>query len=150
MAHRYPFSVINPTSYYGQRVAVYYNLHYHVFSIKAGGKSGLLFSHASCCELTDVTFEVECKGRERAIRQGCKNVHAYVIGTLQRLCWGYSDDMVQCQTTCIKASAIASSAVTYNLHPDHPQFYYKDAPSYIPVTRAKSVILTRNIAVILE
>lgn len=145
MAHRYPFSVINPTSYYGQRVAVYYNLHYHVFSIKVGGKSGLLLSHAGCCELSDVTFEVEYKGRERAIRQGRKNVHAYAVGILQSLGWVMLDlDAVR------ELYSKGYKRVTYNLQRDHPQFYYKDAPTYISVTAAKSVIFTGNIALILE
>jgi hypothetical protein len=34
MTHRYPFSAIHPSDYYGQRVAAYFNLHYKVFSIK--------------------------------------------------------------------------------------------------------------------
>ena len=145
MAHRYPFSVVNPTEYYGRRVAVYYNLHYHVFSLKNGGKNGLLLSHAGSCELVDSKFEVEILGRERAIRQGRKNVHAYVIGTLQSLSWdSLTEEKVRSQINR------GYQRVTYNLHPNHPQFYYKDILRYTPVTAAKSVIFTLDMALVLE
>ncbi|MBD2458834.1 hypothetical protein H6G80_32850 [Nostoc sp. FACHB-87] len=144
MTHRYPFSIIHPVAYYGQHVAVYFNLHYHVFSLKSGGKSGLLLTHAGVCILADAVFEVEPKGRERAIRQGRKNVHAYVVGILKLLSWDQlSDDAVR--------SLIESGyqRVTYNLHPDHPQFYCKDVMTYTPVTAAKAVILNDKIALTL-
>jgi hypothetical protein len=144
MTHRYPFSIIHPTDYYGQRVAVYFNLHYHVFSLKSGGKSGSLLSHAGVCTLTDAVFEVERKGRERAINQGRKNVHAYVVGILESLGWDrLSDNAVR--------SLIDKGyqRVTYNLHPDHPQFYCKDVMSYTPISAAKTVILNDKIALAL-
>jgi len=144
MTHRYPFSIIRPTVYYGQRVAAYFNLHYHVFSLKSGGKSGLLLSHAGVCQLSNAVFEVERKGRERAIRQGCKNVHAYVVGILQSLEWDQlSDNAVQ------SLIGLGYQRITYNLHPDHPQFYYKDVMAYTPITTAKAVILNDKIALAL-
>ncbi|MDZ8139059.1 MAG: hypothetical protein RM049_27895 [Nostoc sp. DedQUE04] len=144
MTHRYPFSTMHPAAYYGQRVGVYFNLHYHVFSLKSGGKSGSLLSHAGVCRLTDAVFEVERKGRERAIAQGRKNVHAYVIGILQSLEWDKLTD-----------NAVRSlidkgyQQVTYNLHPDHPLFYCKDVMPYTPITTAKVVILNNKIALAL-
>lgn len=144
MTHRYPFSIIRPTAYYGQRVAVYFNLHYHIFSLKEGGKSGSLLSHAGVCQLSDAVFEVERKGRERAIKQGRKNVHAYVVGILKSLEWdNLTDETVR--------SLIESGyqRVTYNLHPDHSQFYCKDVISYTPVNAAKAVILNDKIALAL-
>lgn len=144
MTHRYPFSIIHPSAYYGQYVAVYFNLHYHVFSVKERGKSGSLLTHAGVCTLADAVFEVESKGRERAIRQGRKNVHAYVVGILESLSWDQlSDDAVR------SLIELGYQRVTYNLHPDHPQFYYKDAITYTPVTAAKAVILNDKIALTL-
>jgi hypothetical protein len=141
MAHRYPFSVINPTDYYGCRVAVYYNLHYYVFSIKEGGRNGLLLTHAAICELTNVTFEVEMKGRLRAVSQGRKNVHAYVTGILNSLSWDVLfDEALQ------ELSNQGYKRITYNLHPQHSHFYYKDAAEYTPVISAKSVVLYDRIA----
>ncbi|WP_373527434.1 hypothetical protein [Nostoc sp.] len=145
MTHRYPFSTIHPAAYYGQRVAVYFNLHYHVFSLKERGKSGLLLSHAGVCQLTDAVFEVERKGRERAIAQGRKNVHAYVVGILQSLGWEQlTDEAVR------SLIELGYQRVTYNLHPDHPLFYCKDMMTYTPVTAAKSVILNDKFALALK
>ncbi|BAY14218.1 hypothetical protein [Calothrix sp. NIES-2098] len=145
MTHRYPFSIIHPTAYYGQRVAVYFNLHYRVFSLKSGGKSGSLLTHAGVCQLRDAVFEVEGKGRERAVRQGRKNVHAYVVGILELLGWDQlTDNAVR------SLIELGYQRVTYNLHPDHPQFYCKDTTSYTPVKASKSVILTGNVALALE
>lgn len=141
MAHRYPFSVINPTFYYGRRVAAYYNLHYYVFSIKEGGRNGLLLTHATMCELSDVTFEVEMKGRLRAVNQKRKNVHAYVVGVLNSVSWDVlSDKDLQ------ELFNQGYQRVTYNLDPEHPHFYYKDAAEYTPVMSAKSVILHDKVA----
>ncbi|WP_392530145.1 hypothetical protein [Nostoc sp. C117] len=139
MTHRYPFSIIRPTVYYGQRVAVYFNLHYHVFSLKSGGKSGSLLTHAGVCQLTDAVFEVERKGRERAIAQGRKNVHAYAVGILQSLGWDQlSDNAVR------SLIGLGYQRVTYNLHPGHPLFYCKDVMPYTPITTAKAVILNNK------
>jgi|GEM_PF-3372525 len=150
MTHRYPFSIIHPAAYYGQRVAAYFNLHYHVFSLKEGGKSGLLLSHAGVCQLTNAVFEVERKGRERAIRQGCKNVHAYVVGILQSLEWDQlSDNAVRSLPPQASLIGLGYQRITYNLHPDHPQFYYKDVMAYTPITTAKAVILNDKIALAL-
>lgn len=145
MTHRYPFSTIHPAAYYGQRVAVYFNLHYHVFSLKERGKSGLLLSHAGVCQLTDAVFEVERKGRERAIAQGRKNVHAYVVGILQSLEWEQLTN-----ETVRSLIELGYQRVTYNLHPDHPLFYCKDMMPYTPVTAAKSVILNDKVALALK
>lgn len=160
MTHRYPFSIIHPTAYYGQRVAVHFNLHYHVFSLKKAGKSGSLLTHAGVCRLTDAVFEVERKGRERAIAQGRKNVHAYVVGILESLEWDrLSDNAVRSLPPQADASGLANATlsliglgyqrITYNLHPDHPQFYYKDVIAYTPITTAKAVILNDKIALAL-
>jgi hypothetical protein len=141
MAHRYPFSVINPTDYYGRRVAVYYNLHYYVFSIKEGGRNGRLLTHAAVCELSDASFEVESSGRARAIRQGRKNVHAYVVGTLNSLSWDALDSDAVYQLI-----NQGYEIVTYNLHPEHHQFYYQESVKYSPIMEAKSVILNNTVA----
>jgi hypothetical protein len=66
------------------RVAVYYNLHRRLFSVKAleGPNKGRVIAHRESVALTDVTFKVREAGRQRVIREGRKNVHAFVIGTL--------------------------------------------------------------------
>lgn len=68
----------------GMRVRVYYNLHRHTFSIQhyIDGKGWRVRDYADEVSLRDVTFHVSEAGRQRVIREGRKNVHAYVIGTL--------------------------------------------------------------------
>jgi hypothetical protein len=143
MVHRYPFSTIHPTTYYGQRVAVYFNLHYHIFSLKSGGKSGSLLTHAGVCTLTNAVFEVQRKGRERAIAQGRKNVHAYVVGILQSLEWEPLTN-----ETVRSLLELGYQRVTYSLRPDQPLFYCKDSP-YTSIITAKAVILNDKIALAL-
>lgn len=141
MAHRYPFSVVNPADYSSQRVAAYFNLHYKVFSLKDGNSHGLLLSHAGVCTITDAVFDVNAKGRQRAIREGRKNVHAYIVGSLQHLGWDLLSD--------IKVESLLENGwkrVTYDLHPNHPEFYLKDCVRYTPVWSAKSVILSSRTA----
>lgn len=65
------------------QVRVYYNLHRHTFSIQHKTPKGWrVRAYADEVMLKDVTFTVSEKGRQRVIREGRKNVHAYVVGTL--------------------------------------------------------------------
>lgn len=66
------------------RVAVYYNLHRHLWSVKAleGQNKGRVIAHAKRLVLTDVKFKVNESGRQRVIRERVKNVHAFIIGNL--------------------------------------------------------------------
>ena len=65
------------------RVRVYYNLHKHTFSIQHRTSKGWrVRDYADTVRLTDVTFKVSEAGRQRVLREGRKNVHAFVIGTL--------------------------------------------------------------------
>jgi hypothetical protein len=135
MTHRYPFSAIHPSDHYGQCVAVYFNLHYNVFSIKES-KNGNLISHTGACMLTNAVFDVSPKGRERSIREGRRRVHAYAIGVLKDLSW---DLLSPVQVESLLETGWQQ--ITYDLHPDHPEFYLKNCKGYIPVREAKSVIL---------
>ena len=66
------------------KVALYFNLHKKVFSIKAmeGENKGRVIGHAANVFLRDCTFKVNEGGRQRVLKEKRKNVHAYVIGTL--------------------------------------------------------------------
>ncbi len=66
------------------RVFVYYNLHRHTWSIRAmeGPQKGLVIAHSPTVLLQDACGKVSQKGRERVIREQCKNVHAGIVGTL--------------------------------------------------------------------
>lgn len=70
--------------YKGQMVKVYFNLHKKMFSIK-DVKTGLVVGHSDQVTLTDAVFKVSQAGRERVLREKKKNVHAFVIGSLESL-----------------------------------------------------------------
>ena len=58
-------------------VHVYWNLHKLLWSVRQGGK---VLAHLPEVHLSDVSWRVQPAGRERARREGCKNVHAYAAG----------------------------------------------------------------------
>lgn len=66
------------------RVRVYKNLHKNCYSVKAmeGSMKGLVIAHCDNIVLRDVRYLVYQKGRERVLREKCKNVHAYVEGNI--------------------------------------------------------------------
>lgn len=66
------------------RVFVYFNLHKHVFSVKAlsGPYKGLVVLHSSMLAMKDCEFRVQQAGRLKVIATKCKNVHAGVVGYL--------------------------------------------------------------------
>lgn len=69
------------------RHEVYYNLHKHCLSIR-NISSGTISNtprhvdHMESVLMEDVTFAVQPSGRARVIREGRKNVHAFVRGTV--------------------------------------------------------------------
>jgi hypothetical protein len=69
------------------RVRVYLNIHktraagHPVYSIK-DKRSGLVVGHADHIVLADAAFVVSEAGRQRVLREGRKNVHAFVEGVL--------------------------------------------------------------------
>ena len=65
------------------KVKVYYNLHKHTFSIQTKTPKGWrVTGYADKLNLRDVEFRVSEAGRQRVLKEGRKNVHAFVIGTL--------------------------------------------------------------------
>ncbi len=65
-------------------VRVHRNLHRNKFNISTyiKGVGWRLHSYADTCTLEDVTFKVNQGGRMRVIREGKKNVHAFLYGNL--------------------------------------------------------------------
>ena len=61
------------------RVAVYRNLHKGCFSVQHRGR---VIAHVAEIALEDVEFRVSQAGRARVLREGRKNVHAKVWGTI--------------------------------------------------------------------
>lgn len=66
------------------KVFVYYNLHKHVFSIRAmeGPEKGRVIGYSDSVTLQDATPKVSQAGRLRVIAEGRKNVHAGMVGHL--------------------------------------------------------------------
>jgi hypothetical protein len=67
----------------GSKVEVYWNLHKKCWSIRhAHGNLIADRPHRTYLEMEDVTWVVQQGGRERVLREGKKNVHAFARGTL--------------------------------------------------------------------
>ena len=63
------------------RVEVYFNLHKHVFSVRQCS-TGRVILHADKVHIRDPKFVVRKAGRDRVLREGKKNVHAFVRGEI--------------------------------------------------------------------
>ena len=66
------------------KVAVYYNLHKHVFSLQSRNKEdyGRVIGHTDHVILKNVKFIVREAGRNKVLKEKRKNVHAYVVGEI--------------------------------------------------------------------
>ena len=64
---------------YSAPVKVYWNLHRYCYSIQ---QRGLVVAHAQDVTLQNAAFKVSEAGRQRVLREGRKNVHAFVTGYL--------------------------------------------------------------------
>lgn len=75
------------------KVFVYYNLHKHVWSVKAlsGPSSGRVIMHCSEIRLRDVVFRVSKAGRNRVLQEQRKNVHAGAVGYIECEDHSYTD-----------------------------------------------------------
>lgn len=63
------------------RVKLYWNLHKDCFSVM-DAKTGRVAFHADTVALRDVKANVQAGGRARAVREGKRNVHAFLVGEL--------------------------------------------------------------------
>jgi len=61
------------------RVEVYFNLHKHLFSVRLV-RSGRVILHTDKIHIQNPEFVVRQGGRQRVLREGKKNVHAFVRG----------------------------------------------------------------------
>jgi hypothetical protein len=105
----------------GQKVRVYRNLRNRCFSVQIGGR---VIAHAKSIALSDATFKVSEASRQRVLKSGRKNVHAFVIGTVLPAESGQVLDAVR--------------QVTYN---PYSSSSFKDCKSQIPITSAKTAVL---------
>lgn len=61
---------------------IYFNLHKKVFSIKYKGK---VIAYSNFIHVTAPTFKVLESGRNRVIKEKRKNVHAFVVGAIEKI-----------------------------------------------------------------
>ena len=67
---------------------VYWNLTRGVWSVQARVKGNWrVIGHASRVNVRDAKFVVSEAGRQRVLREGRKNVHAFVVGWLEGVMW---------------------------------------------------------------
>ena len=95
------------------KVEVYYNLHKKKFSVRHNGK---VIAHRLAVVIENPEFVVRQKGRERVLREGRKNVHAFVRGNYECL-----DTMLEHTN-----NNQSRSELTYNPY-KYDSFVYKDS-----------------------
>jgi hypothetical protein len=112
------------TDYTGQQVKVYRNLHTGTLSVQAKVEGRWkVVGHCSNLSLVDVVFKVSQAGRDRVLREGQKNVHAFVVGVLESF-----DKEVSIET---------SKAISYNPYFAN-SFFVKETLE--PVHKASKVV----------
>ena len=64
------------------KVAVYYNLHKHTFSLQSRNKEdyGRVIEHTDHVILKNVKFTVREAGRQKVLNEKKKNVHSFAVG----------------------------------------------------------------------
>ncbi len=76
-----PDCLKDPLQLIGQQVYVYRNLNKSCLSVLRSGK---VIAHVQDISLDNVEFRVRSGGRDRTLREGRKNVHAFAIGTVSQ------------------------------------------------------------------
>lgn len=71
--------VTDPQALVGKKVRVYRNLRNKCWSVQLAGR---VVAHTQHLELKDVSFVVYESGYRRFLREGRKNVHAFICGEL--------------------------------------------------------------------
>jgi len=66
------------------KVAAYYNLHKHTFSLQSRDKEtyGKVIDHTDHIILKNCKFVVRESGRQKVLKEKKKNVHAFVVGDI--------------------------------------------------------------------
>lgn len=89
----------------GKPVQIYFNLHKKCYSVRCM-KTRLVLAHLaqdSNILLQDVKYKVSEAGRQRVLREGRKNVHAFVQGIIAPYI-GYKMEMIQAEYNPKKAA----------------------------------------------
>jgi len=103
-----------------RKVRMYWNLHKNIWSVQ-DCKTGRVTNHVPALTLADAKFVVRKAGREKVLREGRKNVHAFAVGYV-----GLKNGIATCMTE-------GSRPVTYNPY-KNDTFVFADTGE--PVTDA--------------
>lgn len=114
------------------RYETYFNLHKHCLSYRSMTRGGRV-QHADVLEFTDPSFVVQPAGREKVLREGRKNVHAFVRGELV----GMWDEHSPVPDDVLEIGG-AWRRVTYNPY-KYSSFVWADTEE--PVARAQRAVL---------
>jgi hypothetical protein len=112
------------------QVRIYWNSHKRLFSVQAPypsdrGVKWIVIGHAEAVQLSSVTFHVSEAGRLRALREGVKNVHAFVRGRLD----GFNPPVLE----------PADRVCGYSLSWDYPTFWVRESMALHTVTYADTL-----------
>lgn len=65
------------------KVRIYWNSHRKMYSVQAQNlNQWVVVGHTPCIELLNARFIVSKAGHARMMKEGVKNVHAFIVGTL--------------------------------------------------------------------
>lgn len=121
-------------------VDVYLNLNRPgQLSVRAaeGVSKGRVVGYTPAIELADCAFRVSEAGRQRVIREQCKNVHATVRGRIVQFC---APDAVPSAMTDQARQLLASGGLDVTYEPyRHPSFF--ERTSLAPVFASPRVIV---------
>ncbi len=126
-------------------VDIYYNLHKSCWSIRAreGEHKGRVICHAQGAEVAWLEFVVQEAGRARVVKEGRKNVHAFVRGTLVSLDQPEFRHPVEDEFPRFDSvtERIETKQVSYNPY-KHGSFY--ETETGVPIVEATYATLTSD------
>jgi hypothetical protein len=122
-----------PKIHVPQRVETYFNLHKNCLSFRPPGGR---VSHARAMILNNVKFAVQPAGRARVLREGRKNVHAFVRGDMT---WaaGLNDNLGDYTHANMERQGYRK--ITYTPYGMFDAFVMRD--SGIPIKSASQVVI---------
>jgi len=111
------------------KVAVYYNLHKHTFSLQSRNKEdyGKVIGHTEHVILKNANYVVRKAGRNKVLQEKKKNVHAFVVGEL---------------VEGIVGTRYKEKAVTYNPY-KCKSFYEKETEQ--PIASSEYAVLRKDV-----
>lgn len=109
----------------GRKIEVYRNLHNGLLSVR-DAKTKRVIGHAESVTLTDAVFKVSEAGRQRAVREGRRNVHAFAIG--------YETD---------QPMSVIGDRITYNPF-RAPHFHYAGTETVAQI-RASAIVTPQGV-----